>query len=139
MKKFLCALLSVCLLASMSTMSVNAESKVYNRYTSSGNVKGYMQLSATSSSTFSEVGTASASSHKIYASNRVLTNNGTAVAGQNPYIAEPDVGTPYVATATRSYSFPTGYKAYGTYEVTNDNDYNDFWYDTITMVRGVDF
>lgn len=120
-------------------VSVNAAAQVYNRYTCVGNVKGYMQLSATASSTFSEVGTASASSHTIYASNRVLNDSGNMVNGQSTLYVEPPVGTTYAATTTRSYSFATGYQAYGTYEVENTSNKNDYWYDSIFMVRGIDF
>ena len=139
MKKQLCMLLSVCLLTTAFAVSVNAESKVYNRYTCVGNVKGYMQLTATASSTFSEVGTASASSHTIYASNRVLNANGNMVNDQDTISVSPPVGTTYAATETRSYSFANGYQAFGTYEVENTSDEDDYWYDTIFMVRGIDF
>ena len=139
MKKYLCILLSVCLFMTVLSVSVEAAVQIYNRYTCVGNVRGYMQLTATASSTFSEVGSASASSHTIYASNRVLNTNNNMVSGQSTFYVAPSTGTTYAATTIRSYSFPTGYQAYGTYEVENTNNKNDYWYDSIIMVRGIDF
>jgi hypothetical protein len=138
MKKVISLVISVVMLLTCLCVNVNATVVLYNNYTSLGNVKGYAQLSATPSLSYSEVGTASASSHSIYASNHVLNSSGFG-SGEPIYTTTPALGTTYSATATRYYTFPNGYKAYGTYEVDNVNNSSDYWYDDITLVRGQDF
>jgi len=138
MKRTISLIISVMVLLTCLCVSVNATVVLYNNYTSIGNVKGYEQLSATSSLTYSEVGTASASSHSIYASNRVLNSSGLN-SGEPTYITSPALGTTYSATATRYYTFPTGYQAYGTYQVENSSNSGDYWYDDITLIQGQDF
>lgn len=140
MKKFLCILFTLCFLSVLISIPTSAAVLLENRYTCLGGVKGYMQLSAIPSLTFSEVGTASPRTHYISTRNRVLNTSGFIASNQSEYSANPDLGTAYIATETRYYDFPDGYKAHGTYEVYRDGYYwDDYWYDTFTLVRGIDF
>lgn len=121
-------------------VAVGATVVVENRYTCQGNVKGYMQLSATPALTFSEIGTASCSNHLIYVVNRVYSDTGGTVSGQIQYHSGPPVGTPYTQTTTRYYTFPDGYEAYGTFKVERHGwEEDDYWFDTISLIRGIDF